>query len=400
MRGVQARAMSAAGVPVDGGERQHARRVLIAGAGVAALEALLALRHLAGARVSVDVLAPTPDFVLRPFSVVEPFGAPRAPRLSLGSVLRELGAGHVFDGLAAVEPKHHMVCAASGDEYGYGALIVAIGARALDALPGALTFPGPDAAARIRELLGELERGEVRELVFAVPDGTGWALPLYELALLTAVWLFERRVAGARLTVVTPERAPLAAFGERASEMVEELLDRHGIQSRTAVSPSAVREGVLVLGDGQSVAAERVVALARLAGPALPGLPGDGDGFVPVDEHGAVPGVEDVYAAGDVTTWPMKQGGLAAQQADAVAESLAVWAGAPVRPTPFRPVLRGVLLSGGRPAFLRADSGPHRTSSLARLTPLWWPPAKVAGRYLAPYLAAQGIALPEAGEPA
>ena len=59
-----------------------------------------------------------------------------------------------------------------------------------------------------------------------------------------------------------------------------------------------------------------------------------------------MPGVGDVYAAGAVTTWPMKQGGLAAQQADAVAESLAAWAGAPVRPTAFRPVLRGVLLSG------------------------------------------------------
>lgn len=111
-----------------------------------------------------------------------------------------------------------------------------------------------------------------------------------------------------------------------------------------------------------------------------------------------MPGVGDVYAAGAVTTWPMKQGGLAAQQADAVAESLAAWAGAPVRPTAFRPVLRGVLLSGERPAFLRADSRPHRTRSIARLTPLWWPPAKVAGRYLAPYLAARGIAVPEAGE--
>ena len=89
---------------------------------------------------------------------------------------------------------------------------------------------------------------------------------------------------------------------------------------------------------------------------------------------------------------------MAAQQADVVAESLAAWAGASVRPTPFGPVLRGVLLSGERPAYLRADSRPHRTRSIARLTPLWWLPAKVAGRYLAPYLAARGIAVPEAGE--
>lgn len=383
-----------------GGPFERAPRVLIAGAGVAALEALLALRHLMGTHVSVDVLAPTHDFVVRPFSVVEPFGEADSPWLSLGSVVRDLGAGHIFDGLAAVEPERHLVRAASGDEYGYEALVVAIGATAVDALPGALTFPGRGATARYREILGELERRDVRELVFAVPDGTGWALPLYELALLTAARLFDRRVAGALLTLVTPEPAPLAAFGARASDTVAELLDRHGVEIQCAATPVAVRDGALVLGDGRTVASERIVALARLEGPALPGLPGSPEGFVPVDDHGRVEGVEDVFAAGDVTTWPIKQGGLAAQQADAVAESLARWAGAPIRPTPFRPVLRGVLLTGERPAFLRADSRAHHTHSMARLTPVWWPPAKVAGRYLAPYLAARGIVVPGAGDPA
>jgi hypothetical protein len=61
-------------------------------------------------------------------------------------------------------------------------------------------------------------------------------------------------------------------------------------------------------------------------------------------------------------------------------------------------VLRGVLITGEQPAYLRADPRPHRMHSLARLTPLWWPPAKVAGRYLSPYLAAHGISLPELDE--
>ena len=80
------------------------------------------------------------------------------------------------------------------------------------------------------------------------------------------------------------------------------------------------------------------------------------------------------------------------------ADSLAAWAGAPVRPSQFQPVLRGVLMTGAKPAFLRADARPHHARSLARLDPLWWPPAKVAGRYLAPYLAARGIAMPQSGE--
>src|SRR5699024_6223966 len=114
------------------------------------------------------------------------------------------------------------------------------------------------------------------------------------------------------------------------------------------------------------------------------GLPADASGFIPVDEHAAVRGLRDVYAVGDVTDQPLKQGGLAAQQADAAASAIAHALGAPVRPEPFRPVLRGLLLSGVGAAFLRraADGG-----SEASFGALWWPPTKVAGRHLGPFLA-------------
>jgi sulfide:quinone oxidoreductase len=95
-----------------------------------------------------------------------------------------------------------------------------------------------------------------------------------------------------------------------------------------------------------------------------------------------------VYAAGDITSFPVKQGGIAAQQADAVAESIAALAGAPVTPQPFRPVLRGLLLTGATPTYLRAEpaGGSGETSTISP-EPLWWPPAKIVGRYLAPFLA-------------
>ena len=47
--------------------------VLIAGGGIAALEAALALRDLGGDRVATTVLAPDPEFVYRPMTVREPF---------------------------------------------------------------------------------------------------------------------------------------------------------------------------------------------------------------------------------------------------------------------------------------------------------------------------------------
>ena len=92
-------------------------------------------------------------------------------------------------------------------------------------------------------------------------------------------------------------------------------------------------------------------------GPSIPGLPDTPDGFIPVDEHGAVTGLDGVYAAGDVTDFPIKQGGLAAQQAVAAAEAIAARHGADLDPQPYRPMLRGMLLTGGQSRWLRATGG-------------------------------------------
>jgi sulfide:quinone oxidoreductase len=103
-----------------------------------------------------------------------------------------------------------------------------------------------------------------------------------------------------------------------------------------------------------------------------------------------VRGVPDVYAAGDTITFPIKQGGIATQQADAVATAIAARAGAPVRPEPFRPVLRAILLTGETPLYLRSEpAGSQTEDSVAGDELLWWPPAKISGRYLAPFLAKQ-----------
>ena len=72
-----------------------------------------------------------------------------------------------------------------------------------------------------------------------------------------------------------------------------------------------------------------------------------------------------------------------------------------VEPEPFRPVLRGLLLTGEAPAFLRAElGGGTGDTSVATGELLWWPPGKIVGRYLAPFLAerAGAILAPPSGE--
>lgn len=128
----------------------------------------------------------------------------------------------------------------------------------------------------------------------------------------------------------------------------------------------------------------------RLVGPRLRGIPCAEDGLIDTDAHGRVAGLDGVFAAGDMTAFPIKQGGLAAQQADAVAETIAASVGADVDPQPFRPVLRGLLLTGGPPRYLRTDiSGGAGDDSTISGEVLWWPPDKICGRYLAPYLSSQ-----------
>jgi sulfide:quinone oxidoreductase len=128
-----------------------------------------------------------------------------------------------------------------------------------------------------------------------------------------------------------------------------------------------------------------------LVGPAVRGLSNDPLGFTPVDDFGRVPGFDGIYAIGDMTTRPVKQGGLATQQADVVAAAIAADVGAPVRPEPYRPVLRGLLFTGGAPLYLR---NPQVAEDLvptgAGLTAPWWPAHKIVGRHLAPYLATHG----------
>jgi sulfide:quinone oxidoreductase len=367
-------------------------RVTIVGGGVAALEALLALRALAEERVEIELVSPDPEFTYRPLAVAEPFGMGAAHRYDLVRIVQDQGAVLHLAGVRAVQPEGRRLVTWDGRSLDYELLLLAIGARATLAIPGSVSIQGPGYTSRFRTVLRELEQRRIRRLTFAVPHAASWPLPLYELALLTAARVRarvrERGLRKVELRLVTHESEPLELFGSRASAAVRELLAERNVVLHTSRAPVEAREGELVTVPGGSIPAERVVSLPRPLGPAVPGLPHDHEGFVPVDPHGLVDGLEDVYAAGDATTCPIKQGGVAAQQADAAAEAIAARAGAPVEPKPFRPVLRGLLLTGGTPRYLRAEvSGGRGEDWNVSEHALWWPPSKVAGRYLAPYLA-------------
>ena len=211
-------------------------------------------------------------------------------------------------------------------------------------------------------------------MAFVVPHGVTWSLPLYEIALMTQRRAVERGV-DVKIAVITPESAPLVVFGPPRARPSSELLRGARDRGLPRLHSARVRRE----GNHPEPRGPR----ARPGGGG--GTAGDGgscdrgpargeEGFIPIDDHARVKGIEDVYAAGDGTSFPIKQGGIATQQADAAAEDIAhrlgrgrgaVQAG-PARQAPHR---RRV----GQPE--RRGRGRRRRG---RASPdvLWWPPAQ------------------------
>lgn len=359
-------------------------QVLIAGGGVAALELLLALRVLAAPDVEITLLTSDETFAPRAMTVAQPFdrGGPQSYEWS--QIAEHQHARLVVDKLVAVDTEARIVHTHAGRRLHYGVLALATGARRVEPFAGALTFGiAGDAETRLRALIAETLASGTAGIAFTLPSPAIWPLPLYELALLTAAELREHG-CDAAVRVVTPERHPLELFGRAARDALMPTLEVLDVGVTSRAQPREVVAGGLRLDDGEVVRADHVVTLAEIVARPVAGMPADRAGFVPVDVHGRVAGERGVYAAGEATSFPLRQGGLATQQADAVAEAIAAACGAPGDPEPFRPVLRGRMLTSGAPLYLQArPSG----QTLASTHALWSPPEKVAGRYLAPYLA-------------
>lgn len=357
--------------------------VIVAGGGVGGLEAILALRELAP-KLEIELLTDSETFRFEALAVAEPFGSGPPAELGVAEFCSEHGVRLRRDRLAEIWHEQQRLLTDGGEDVPYDALVLSPGARRqtpaaegrnrLEGARPAVVFTGTHEAPAVEEAIAAAA-AEGSRITFEVPAGPCWPLPLYELALGAAARLDG---TGASVALETPEGAPLERLGAGLSERVAAILAEFGVifaSTRMRARPPA-----------PDLDAWRVT-IPELDVPEIPGLPQESHGFIPTDPAMKVPGVQRVWAVGDATWFPLKQGGLAAEQADVAAAQVAFELGeinsVDERVARFVPVLRAALMTPDGPRFLRA-AGDGAVSGEA---PLWWPPAKVAGRLLAPYMA-------------
>ena len=372
--------------------------VVICGGGVAAIEGLLRLRRLAGERVRITLLAPNDELVYRPLAVREAVAFGPTRRHPLGEIAQDCGVEWVKDIVASVDTRERAVLTGEGRRLSYDALLVAVGGRRIADYDHVLTFRDAEARRLYDRVIEDVEDEHVGSVAFLVPEGPAYPLPAYELALMTAERARRAAVRELAIHLVTPEPAPLAAFGGSAGAVVGGLLVRAGIELYT--SATAFVSGpraLLVQPQGIELAPDRIVAMPRVTGPGIPGLPAGGPyGFIPIDPRCAVPGTAGrVFAAGDATAFPIKHGGIGSQQADTAAAAIARLAGAAPEPARFRPEIRGKLLTGGEPLYLSARlAGGQGFDAQVFDTPPWPVDDKIVAEELGPYLAGQAARSP------
>jgi sulfide:quinone oxidoreductase len=367
-------------------EAQRRRmRVVVVGGGIAGAEALLALHELATDRVSLTLVSANDELVLPALAVAAPFSLARAQRYPLRDLLAHVNANLVPGSLAGVDDHAREIRLTDGQTLAFDSLVIATGAQAVARIQPATTWwPGGD-AQEFGGLLRDLEEGYSKRVAFVIPPGPIWPLPLYELALMTAREVWSMGIDDVQLTVITPEPVPLAVFGTTAAAAIREELDRVGIGLETAtvarVKPGHPLE-VVLQPTIHRLEVDRVIALPGIQGHAIPGTTHNQAGFILVGPNGQMRDSDNVWAAGDAIAYPIKFGGLASQQADAVAADIAARVTGTAPPAPAGLKLQGVLMTGAAPRGL--GDAPQASPSEHR--PVWRPETKVFGKYLTPYL--------------
>src|SRR3954451_1676070 len=141
-------------------------KVLVAGGGVAGLEALLALRDLAGDRVDLTLIEPASEFVFRPMATAETFARGHGQRVPMLRLASDVGARLHHARLTGVDGERQLAVVDDGEPLPYDALLVAVGAESEPAFRRAMTWTPETDPEVFGGLRRDMEEGYSKTVAF------------------------------------------------------------------------------------------------------------------------------------------------------------------------------------------------------------------------------------------
>lgn len=313
---------------------QKKDRVVIVGGGLAGLEAALYLRERLHDKVHVTMVADSETFVFRPFLAYVPFGLdPQSIQLDLTAIAARHGIQFHTGHVERVEPARKLVHAGA-QSYVFDYAILATGAAVVrESTPGLRrghTLWDEAAMLALRRALQKLVEqaadGTSSRIVFLVPPSCAWSGPLYEMALMTAAWLRRHETRrDVELALVTAEPTFIEALGSSMHAAMADELAKYHITAATGRHPARIEAGRIVFESGPDEPFDILVngAVQKGSGP-REGIAVDQRGFYRTHEATRQSLTsDDIYAVGDGSDYPVKQGFLALLQADTAAEHIA-----------------------------------------------------------------------------
>ncbi|WP_406316070.1 FAD-dependent oxidoreductase [Streptosporangium sp. NBC_01639] len=296
--------------------------ILVIGGGFAGMWSAAAaarVREESGADLSITLIAPGDDLVIRP-RLYEP--DPHELSVPLSRVLKPIGVEHVTAMVSDIDTANRTVTATDrggrSHTFGYQRLILAAGSRLRQAdVPGAELLHNVDtleAAVALDRHLHELPDGPGSRTVVVVGAGfTGVEVATELVGRLAAL-----PVHGERPRIVLVERAdeigPELGAGPRPA--ITAALAELGVEVRLSQAVASIAPDAVRLTDGTELAACTVVWTAGMqASPLTEQIEGRRDnlGRLYVDGQLAVPEAPGVYAAGDTAAATAEAGQLVLQ---------------------------------------------------------------------------------------
>lgn len=313
--------------------RTEKHRVVIVGGGLAGIETALYLRSVLEDRISVTLISERDTFVYRPFLTYVAFGLP-ADQVQFD--LRKIAEQHDFHleigRVDRVDPDGRRVRFGS-QSIAYDSLVLATGASTeSEPLPGlrrSYTVWNTDEMMRLHDRLErsveEASTKQPARVVFLVPPGASWTGPIYELAMMMSAWLTWKGVRDAfDVRLITSESRHVEALGEQVHVRLAESLAYQQIETETDRDARRVETGHVIFDDDGAVPFDILInaAVYMGAGPRENLATGD-RGFYQTDHDSRrLVSTDHIYAVGDGSDYPVKQGFIALLQADAAAEHI------------------------------------------------------------------------------